>query len=250
MNTTPNLNPTGAHIVKSFDDDLSQIEALILEMGGMVENQITRATAALLARDEELAATVRKDDKPIDRKESEIDELALKVLALRQPMASDLRSVICALKVASNLERIGDYAKNIAKRTIPLSETAHIETAETTIKRMSRTVREMVRDALDAYVRKDLETADALILRDEEVDHMHNTLFRELLTYMMEDPRHITPCMHLLFIAKNLERMGDHTTAVAEQIHYVVTGEMPEDNRPKHDMTSQMTVENHSGESK
>ncbi|MEM9733201.1 MAG: phosphate signaling complex protein PhoU [Pseudomonadota bacterium] len=234
---------SNAHIVKAFDDDLKQIEALILEMGGMVESQITQATKALLTRDEELAIAVRKADKPIDRMESEVDELTLKVLAMRQPMADDLRAVICALKVSSNLERIGDYAKNIAKRTIPLSETSHIDTAETTIKRMSQTVREMVRDALNAYVNKDVETADALILRDEEVDHMHNTLFRELLTYMMEDPRHITPCMHLLFIAKNLERMGDHTTAVAEQIHYVVTGEIPEDDRPKHDVTSQMTVE-------
>lgn len=232
-----------AHIVKSFDQELAQIENLILEMGGMVESQITRSIEALLSRDEVLAAEVRKADKAIDAKEIEVDELALKVLALRQPMATDLRAVICALKVSSNLERVGDYAKNIAKRTITLSETSSVGTADKTIKRMGKLVQEMVRDVLNAYVAKDLAMADELILRDEEVDHMHNTLFRELLTYMMEDPRHITPCMHLLFIAKNLERMGDHTTAVAEQIHYVVTGSIPEDARPKSDITSEMSIE-------
>ena len=228
-----------AHIVKSFDQDLTQIENLILEMGGMVENQITESINALLARDEELALKVRQDDKPIDAMESSIDELSIKVLALRQPMAADLRAVICALKVASNLERIGDYAKNIAKRTVALSTTNSVGASEKTIKRMGALVQSMVHDVLDAYVKKDLDMANELISRDKEVDHIHNTLFRELLTHMMEDPRKITACMHLLFIAKNIERMGDHMTAVAEQVHYVVTGSLPEENRPKSDTTSQ-----------
>lgn len=232
-----------AHIVKSFDADLRQIESLILEMGGTVENQIDQSIIALTGRDEALAVKVRAQDKKIDAIESQIDDLALKVLALRQPMAQDLRAVVCALKVASNLERVGDYAKNIAKRTVTLKNINPVGTAESTIRRMGNMVQKMVGDVLNAYVAKDLAMADELILRDEEVDQMHNTLFRELLTYMMEDPRHITPCMHLLFIAKNLERMGDHVTAVAEQIHYLVTGEMPEDPRPKSDITSQISVE-------
>ena len=232
-----------AHIVKSFDQDLAQIEALILEMGGMVENQIMLAIKALISRDEELAKSVRAADKAIDTVEAQVDELALRILALRQPMASDLRAVVCAMKVSSNLERIGDYAKNIAKRTVTLKDTTSVGSSEKTLKRMGELVQRMIQDALNAYVAKDLAMVDELIARDEEVDHMHNTLFRELLTYMMEDPRHITSCMHLLFIAKNIERMGDHTTAVAEQIHYVVTGEMPEEDRPKSDLTSQMVVE-------
>ena len=231
-----------AHIVKSFDEDLSQIENMILEMGGMVENQIMLSINALIARDEELALSVRKADKAIDQLETEVDEQALKILALRQPMASDLRNVVCAMKVASNLERIGDYAKNIAKRTVALKDTVSIGSSEKTLQRMGNLVQRMVNDVLNAYVSKDLDMASELITRDEEVDLMHNTLFRELLTYMMEDPRNITTCMHLLFIAKNIERMGDHTTAVAEQIHYVVTGEVPEDDRPKSDITSQIMV--------
>ncbi len=230
------------HIVKSFDRDLTQIENMILEMGGMVENQIMLSINALIARDEDLAKTVRAADKPIDALESAIDENSIRILALRQPLASDLRHVVCAMKVASNLERIGDYCKNIAKRTVALSGHDSVGSSEKTLKRMGQLVQQMVRDVLDAYVKKDLAMAEELILRDEEVDHMHNTLFRELLTYMMEDPRNITSCMHLLFIAKNIERMGDHTTAVAEQIYYVVTGELPEDDRPKSDMTSQIVV--------
>ena len=231
-----------AHIVKSFDQELAQIENMILEMGGLVENQITRSIQALLTRDEEEAKAVRAEDKAVDMMETRVDEMALKVLALRQPMAADLRSVVCALKVASNLERIGDYAKNIAKRTVVISDATSVGSSEKTLKRMGQLVQKMVQDVLNAYVAKDLAMADELIQRDEEVDHMHNTLFRELLTHMMEDPRHITPSMHLLFIAKNLERMGDHTTAVAEQIHYAVTGKVPDDARPKSDVTSQMTL--------
>lgn len=232
------------HIVKSFDQELKQIENLILQMGGLVEIQIHESVIALGSRDIELAQKVRDDDKSVDSLEVKIDELTLRTLALRQPVATDLRSVICALKVASNLERIGDYAKNIAKRTQVLADTNSVGTAEKTIKRMADLVQKMVTDVLNAYVKKDIEMADDLRLRDEEVDHMHNTLFRELLTYMMEDPRNITPCMHMLFIAKNLERMGDHTTAIAEQIHYVVKGTLPKEKRPKGDKTSQMSVEN------
>lgn len=233
-----------AHIVKSFDQELSQIENMILEMGGMVEIQIGQAIAALYDRDTELAKKVRTDDRAVDRLEAKIDENTLQILTLRQPMADDLRNVICALKISSNLERIGDYAANIAKRTDVLSGVSKIGTAEKTIRRMGDMVQKMVADVLNAYIKKDLAMADELRLRDEEVDHMHNTLFRELLTYMMEDPRNITPCTHMLFVARNLERMGDHATTIAEQIHYVVTGSPPEEKRPISDRTSQIGISN------
>ena len=231
---------SNAHIVKSFDEELSQIENLILEMGGIVESQISGCVQALIGRDDVQADKVRQDDKLVDELESRIDDLTLKTLALRQPMARDLRNVICALKVAGNLERIGDYAKNIAKRSIVLRETDRIESAERTIRRMADLVQLMLADVLNAYVAKDVKMADELLMRDEEVDHMHNTVFRELLTYMMENPPFISQGMHLLFVGKNLERMGDHITAVAEQIHYAATGSVPEDDRPKSDQTSQL----------
>ena len=184
-------------------------------MGGIVESQISGCVEALIGRDEELATRVRNDDKTVDVLESRIDELTLKTLALRQPMARDLRNVICALKVAGNLERIGDYSKNIAKRSIVLRETDRIESAERTVRRMADLVQRMLADVLNAYVAKDIKMADELLLRDEEVDHMHNTLFRELPTFMMENPAIISHGMHMLFVGKNLERMGDHITAVA-----------------------------------
>ena len=231
------------HIVKSFDHDLGQIESLLLEMGGLVETQISEAVRALVDRDVELGEKIRANDKRVDELEMQIDELAIRLLALRQPVAGDLRAVICALKVSSNLERIGDYAKNIAKRTSVLAQSNHIGSYGTTIKRMSKLVQDMVRDVLDAYVARDSDAAEDLRQRDEEVDQLHNTLFRELLTYMMEDARNITPCLHLLFIAKNIERMGDHTTSVAEQVYYLVTGTQLDDARPKGDMTSYMSAE-------
>lgn len=232
-----------AHIVKSFDRELSEIESLILEMGGLVEKQVLDSVSALERRDLDLATKVREKDKQVDELETKIDETTLNVLALRQPMAGDLREVVCALKLASNLERIGDYSKNIAKRTHTLADVESVGSAEKTIKRMGSLVQNMIADVLDAYLKKDLDLAEELRMRDEEIDHMHNSLFRELLTYMMEDPRKITPCMHMLFISKNLERMGDHTTAVAEQIHYMVTGSLPAEKRPKADKTSQMGVD-------
>ena len=226
------------HIVKSFDDDLGQIESLLLEMGGLVETQIAEAVRALVDRDVELGEKIRKNDKRVDDLDVQINDLTIRTLALRQPMAEDLRAVVTALKVAANLERIGDYAKNIAKRTSVLAQSPHIGSYSSTIKRMSKLVQDMVRDVLDAYVARDSQTAEDLRLRDEEVDQLHNTLFRELLTYMMEDARNITPCLHLLFIAKNIERMGDHVTSIVEQVIYLSTGEMPDDDRNKGDNTS------------
>jgi phosphate transport system protein len=230
------------HIVKSFDEDLSHLESLIMEMGGLVEAQITDAVTALNRRDTELGATVIKGDEKIDALEAEVDATVVRILAKRQPMAQDLRAVVVAPKIASNLERVGDYAKNIAKRTSVLAQTEPVGSATSTIARMCERVQSMMKSVLDAYVARDKEAADDVRQRDEEVDQMHNTLFRELLTYMMEDPRMITPCMHLLFIAKNVERMGDHTTSIAEQVYYMVTGETFDEERPKSDETSYAVV--------
>ena len=188
----------------------------------------------MVRRDAETALKIKKADKKIDALEQQIDEQAIRMLALRHPMADDLRIVIVALKTAAVIERIGDYAKNIAKRTQVLSQYPELGAART-IKRMADLVLDMIRAVLDAYLARDAGKADAVRLRDTEVDDLHTSLFRELLTYMMEDPRNITPCTHLMFVAKNIERIGDHATNIAENVHFMVHGEMPEDARPKGD---------------
>ncbi|MGB0412404.1 MAG: phosphate signaling complex protein PhoU [Pikeienuella sp.] len=231
------------HIVTSFDEELAQIESLMLEMGGLVETQIGAAVDALIAHDAEAGQMVRRRDKDVDQYEVRIDELATSVLARRQPMANDLRRVICSFKVTTNLERIGDYAKNIGKRVNVISEYERVGASSETIRRMSGLVQVMIRDVLDAFVARDAAMAEDIRQRDEQVDQLHNSLFRELLTYMMENPHTITSCMHLLFIAKNVERMGDHATSIAEQIIYLVDGALPDDERIKGDVTSTMNVE-------
>jgi phosphate transport system protein len=229
---------TDKHIASAFDRDLEAIQALIMKMGGMVEANITSAAQALEERDIELAAKVRGADKAIDDLEEKINEEAARVIALRAPAAGDLRTVLTVMKIAGNLERCGDYAKNLAKRTGVLAEMHPIDGAGASIRRMAREVEEMLKLALDAYIQRDAELAEQVRQRDLDVDQMYNALFREFLTYMMEDPRNITACMHLHFIAKNIERMGDHATSIAEQVIYLVTGEMPEESRPKGDLTS------------
>ena len=231
-----------SHIVKAFDNDLAEIENLVTEMGGLVETQVAEATVALLSRDGELSDRVRASDKKVDSLELEINEKVINTLALRQPMADDLRSLITALKVSASLERIGDLAKNIAKRTTVLEQMPNVWPSSGSLKRMSSLVQEMIGEVITAYVTRDIVAADRQRLRDAEVDQIHNTLFRELLTYMWEDPRSITASMHMLFIAKNIERMGDHVTGIAEQVHYLVSGSMPDDDRPKEDATSTLLV--------
>ena len=221
------------HIVKSFDEDLAAIENKIMEMGGLAETQIADAVTALIARDTDLSAEVRSNDKAIDALENDIGEAVVRVIALRQPVAEDLRRVMAAMKISGNLERIGDYAKNIAKRTSVLAQVQPVGSSANTIKAMCRLVQQMLHDVLEAYLRGDVAAADDVRRRDEDVDQMHNTLFRELLTHMMEDARNITPCMHLLFVAKNVERMGDHATSIAEQVHYTIVGAAPMKNAPK-----------------
>ena len=226
------------HIATAFDRDLEGIQALIMKMGGLVEAAILDAASALDARDDELAERVRKGDKVIDALEDQINTECARLIALRAPAASDLRTVLTVMKIAASLERCGDYAKNLAKRSLVLTQMMPIEGSAGAIKRMAKAVAVLLGDALDAYIRRDVNLAADVRRRDREVDQMYNALFREFLTHMMEDPRAITACMHLHFIAKNIERMGDHATGVAEQVIYLVTGQMPEDDRVKADTTS------------
>jgi len=191
----------------------------------------------------ERANVVRKGDKVIDALEEQINEEAARVIALRAPVSKDLRSLLSVLKLASSLERVGDYAKNMAKRTPILAEMKTINDTDAALRRMSKEVQSMLSDALDAYVRGDAELAENVRQRDMDVDQMYNALFREFLTFMMEDPRNISACMHLHFIAKNVERMGDLVTNMCEQIIYMVTGEMPDEDRPKMDSTASARVE-------
>ena len=221
------------HILSAFDRDLEAIRARVMRMGGLVEEALLNAARALKARDEALAAEVRRGDRAIDALELEINESCARLLALRQPIASDLRTALGVMKIAANLERVGDYAKNMAKRANVLAQMRPIEGAPGSIKRMAREVHAMLSDALEAFIREDAALAEDVRQRDLEVDQMYNALFREFLTFMMEDPRSITACMHLHFIAKNIERAGDHVTAIAEQVIYVVTGELPGESRPK-----------------
>jgi len=230
------------HIVSSFDDELNKLHSIIAEMGGLCEQQLAMAITALVKCDSEKAEKVIKGDKEIDHLEQEVDNLSLKILALRQPMAEDLRAVMAALKTASNLERIGDYAKNIAKRSITLGQTEPIGNASGTIQRMGDLVQVMIKNVLDAYMESDGAKAEDVRARDKEVDVLHTSLFRELLTYMMEVPSTITPCAHLLFIAKNIERIGDHATSIAEYVHFRVNGHTPLEARAKGDDSSKIFV--------
>ena len=231
------------HIAKVFDRDLEGIQARIMKMGGLVEAAIMASARSLEDRDEEMAEQVRAGDAAIDELEDLINEETARLIALRAPTAVDLRVVLTVMKISSNLERIGDYAKNIAKRTGVLAQLRPVNSSTAALRRMAREVELMLKDALDAYIQRDMELAQDVIERDHEVDQMYNALFREFLTFMMEDPRNITACMHLHFIAKNIERMGDHVTGIAEQVVYLVTGERPEEARSKADDTSVSVLE-------
>jgi phosphate transport system protein len=230
------------HIVKSFDEELRSLNEIVVRMGGMAEAQLATAMDALVKLDTELASTVVQKDAAIDALEERLNLDAVRTLALRQPMANDLREVIAALKISSDLERIGDYAKNVAKRVIAISQTTPIEPVRA-IPRMGRMVQTIIKDTLDAYVARDPEKALDVWRRDEEVDEMYTGLFREILTYMMEDPRTITVGTHLIFVAKNIERMGDHATNIAETIYFLSTGQRIEGGRPKGDTSSFEVVE-------
>ena len=227
--------------MSAFDRDLEAIQAMIMKMGGLVEAAVIDAAKALEERDEELARIVRENDRAVDLLEEQINEEAARLIALRQPTASDLRTILSVIKISGNLERCGDYAKNLAKRTSVLVQMQPPAGAATSIRRMAREVELMMKDALDAYIMRDVEMAEEVRQRDQDVDQLYNALFREFLTFMMEDPRNITSCMHLHFIAKNIERMGDHVTSIADQVIYLVSGKMPGEARPKSDRTPFVT---------
>ena len=227
------------HILSAFDRDLEAVQALVVKMGGMVEAAIHDAAIALETRDDELAEAVRQRDKAIDALEHQINDEAARLIALRAPRATDLRMVLSIIKISSSLERVGDYAKNIAKRSHVLADLPAIPGAGMALRRMSAAVEGLMKDALDSYIQRDVALAEDVRQRDLEVDQMYNALFREFLTHMMEDPRNITACMHLHFIAKNIERVGDHATTIAEQVIYLTTGKTPVGDRPKADITEE-----------
>lgn len=231
-----------SHIVKSFDEELAHLSDLISRMGGLAETQLEQSIEALQRRDSSLAGTAIENDRKIDVLHAEVDEMAIRLLALRQPMASDLRHIVTGLKIAPIVERIGDYAKNVSKRAIAINQMPPVKPLSA-IPRMGRMVREMTKDVLDAFANNDVAKAHEVWMRDAEVDDMYDSLFRELLTYMMEDPRNITPCTHLLFVARNIERIGDLATNIAELIHYQVEGVILDEDRPKTDQASMTVVE-------
>jgi len=225
-----------AHIVSSFDEDLVQVQAKISEMGGLCEELLSKALESVQKRDAALAREVIDRDRALDALEAGLEEQVVKVIALRQPVAQDLRVLIAALKIASTLERIGDLAKNIAKRAIPLSSARHVKLT-TSIVRMGRATLAQLSDVLNAHAARDVDLAVQIWNQDYEIDEMYNAIFREVVTYMVEDSRLIGVGAHLLFLAKNLERIGDHTTHISEMIHYMVTGRSLGDDRPKGEPT-------------
>ncbi|WDR06729.1 phosphate signaling complex protein PhoU [Devosia rhodophyticola] len=217
-------NSTQDHIVSSYTDELTALAQLIAEMGGQVEVAIENGTRSLLKLDRELADITIVADQRIDDMQRKIDDMAVSMIARRQPMASDLRSIVTAIHVASDLERVGDMAKQLSRRSLKLEGISLQPTFYNGVKNMTNLVLRQIKLALDAYASRDADAAIAVCNNDDEVDAMYTSLFRELLTYMMEDPRNITPCTHLLFCAKNLERIGDHATNIAERAYYLQTG--------------------------
>jgi phosphate transport system protein len=226
------------HTTKAFDSDLQEIMRRVAEMGGLVEKQISDAAQALLERDAELAEHVIATDPTIDAMQREIEEKAILTIARRQPMAVDLREIVGAMRVCNDLERIGDHAKHIGKRVVALGGDLYPQTLIRGVDHMAELVLAQIKQVLDAYASRNLQSALAVWKGDEEVDALCTSLFRELLTYMMEDPRNITFCMHLMFCAKDIERMGDHATNIAETVYFMIEGRPITDQRPKGDTTS------------
>ena len=229
------------HIAKAYDQDISQLKAALAEMGGLAEEQLDNAITALTKRDLALADLVIKGDEKLDKLEQQIEEKAILTIAKRQPLALDLREIVVAIRVASDIERIGDLAKNTAKRAHAIPEPMPRKLS-TGLLRMGAMAQTQLNDILDAFIRKDDAKAMAVWRADEDLDALFNSIFRELLTYMMEDPRNITLCTHLLFGAKNLERIGDHTTNIAENIFFLIHGKTITESRPKKDVTAMMNL--------
>jgi len=230
------------HTAKAFDEDLQELTRLVAEMGGLAERQIVDSVDALIRRDATLGKRVVSNDLEIDRLQRLIEERAVLTIARRQPMAVDLRSIVSSMRVAADLERIGDLSKNIAKRVSQLDGDFHPLKLIRGVEHMTDLVQSQVKSVLDAYAAHDLPAAMAVWKGDEEVDAICTSLFRELLTYMMEDPRNISFCIHLMFCAKNIERIGDHATNIAETVFYMIEGQPMLDQRPKGDMTNFATT--------
>jgi phosphate transport system protein len=226
------------HTAKAFDADLQELARMVAEMGGLAEKQIADSVSALAKRDIDRARRVIAIDPAIDALQREIEEKAVLTIARRQPMAVDLREIVSALRVANDLERIGDLAKNIAKRVAPITGDFHPQKLIRGVEHMSAMVLGQLKQVLDSYSGHELDKALRVWKGDEEIDAMCTSLFRELLTYMMEDPRNITFCIHLMFCAKNIERMGDHATNIAETVHFMIEGRAIVDERPKGDTTT------------
>ena len=232
------------HTVKSFDQELQLLDKKIAQMGGLAERLLAQAFDALERRDPRLAEAAVASDRAIDLLERELQEQTIHMIARRQPMANDLRHIMTVLKIAGDLERIGDLAKNIGKRALAVSGENHPKSLMTGFKHMTELAMRQLKDVLDAYAERDADKALGVWRRDERIDAMYNSLFREMLTYMMEDPRNIGLCTHLLFGAKNIERVGDHTTNIAESVFYLVHGSALTDDRPKGDDTSSTLIRN------
>ena len=234
MNASPQSTD---HIVKSYDEELKRLTGEIQRMGEIALAQLEAAIDAVMERDSDVAMRIVQNDGAIDRLEHEVSQDVVRLLALRQPMARDLREILAALRIAADIERIGDYAANVAKRSIVLNQSAPMQLTYA-LPRLARLAEGLVREVLTAYHDTDADRALAAWARDEELDEQYTGLFRELLTYMMEDPRNITPCTHLLFMAKNLERIGDHATNIAEYVYFLVHGEQINQTRRKGDTTA------------
>jgi phosphate transport system protein len=226
------------HIVAAYDDELTGIAGTIAEMGGLAERMLVDSVTALVRVDTHLAQSVITTDLRLDSMQRRVEEATISLIARRQPMARDLRDIVTALRVSIDIERIGDLAKNIAKRVAAIDGHFHPKRLALGVEHISDIALEQVKAVIDAYTGKDSVAALAIRDRDNEIDQMYTSLFRELLTYMMEDPRNITFCTHLLFCAKNIERIGDHATNIAENVYYQVTGQQLADDRPKLDESS------------
>jgi len=235
------MSGTPEHLVKSYDQELKRLRNMMTQMGGIVESQVALAADAIMQRDAASATRAVEEDPKVNALEREVETFVIRLLALRQPVAGDLRQIVAALKITGDLERIGDYAANVAKRSIVLAQFS-LPYSLAGLAHMARLVQGQLKSIIDALGDNDAEKATEVWRSDQVVDDIYNALFRELITYMMEDPRNITPCTHLLFIAKNLERIGDHATNIAENLYYAVKGESLPDTRPKGDTSAYAVI--------
>ncbi|KRA00081.1 PhoU family transcriptional regulator [Mesorhizobium sp. Root157] len=231
------------HIVSAYDEELKYLSKRIAAMGGHAERMVEQAVAALVAADAELARKVVGDDAVLDEGQREIDDKAILLIAKRQPMAKDLREIVGVIRISADLERVGDLAKNVAKRVASVADGRQPTSLFRGIEALADLALTQLKEVLDVYASRSVDTISFVRDRDDQIDAMYTSLFRELLTYMMEDPRNITSCTHLLFCAKNIERIGDHATNIAETIYYIVTGEQMPAERPKGDKTDRIVIQ-------